>query len=170
MRPTDIMEEISKSYLEVIANSQGYFNSISRDFGTDLTIRKAQYVEGRNRYLTTGKAIDIQVKSVLSNNITETDTTINYYLESKNYNDLIDRLKEKGAFIPLILIVFIMPNNEREWITLTPQELIVRKCAYWYRVVDQEVEYTENKTKVVIRIPKQNIVSIDFFNNQFNEL
>lgn len=113
MKETDIMEEISKSYLEVIANRNGYFNSIHRDYGTDLTIRKARLCPTRKRYLTTGKAIDIQVKAVTEPYIRDySDTTknqIKYDLEVKNYNDLVDRANENGSVIPLLLAVFVMP-------------------------------------------------------------
>ncbi|WP_405247707.1 hypothetical protein [Cellulophaga sp. Asnod2-G02] len=64
MTDNDIMEEISKGYLELLASSCGYFNATSRDYGNDLNIRKAKICPTRKRYLTTGKSIDIQVKAV----------------------------------------------------------------------------------------------------------
>jgi hypothetical protein len=170
MRSVDIMEEISKSYLELLANRQGYFNFNGRDYGTDLLIRKAHFHAVRKRYLTTGRAIDFQVKSVLEKNITYAPSTINFYLEVKNFDDLVDRKREKGALIPLILIVFILPDSEDEWVTVTPEKLIVKKCAYWFKLDVENPEYSENKTKVVVRIPKVNIVDLKLFDRLFDEL
>lgn len=173
MTDTDIMEELSKGYLEVIANRNGYFNSMNRDYGTDLTIRKAKICPFRKRYLTTGKALDIQVKAVSERYIRQFDdptkTVIKYDLEVKNYNDLIDRANEKGAFIPLILAVFIMPTEKDDWITLTMEELALRKCAFWFQIPIGHA-HSMNKSTVTIDIPKDNRISVDFYDNQFSAL
>ncbi|NMM47931.1 DUF4365 domain-containing protein [Marinigracilibium pacificum] len=173
MTETDIMEELSKGYLEVIANRSGFFNSIHRDYGTDLSIRKAKLCQNRRRYLTTGKAIDIQVKAVSERYVNYLNDpsrdNIKYKLEVKNYNDLIDRANEKGAFIPLILAVFVMPENKDEWIHLTPKELLIRKCAFWYQIPTGQIHST-NENTVTIDIPKVNRIGLDFYNNQFAAL
>lgn len=173
MTKNDIMEELSKGYLELIANRNGYFNSVYRDYGTDLTIRKAIICPKRNRYLTTGKAIDIQVKAVSESYIHDYNqpdkSNIKYDLEVKNYNDLVDRVNETGIYIPLILIVFIIPSNENKWIEMTSNELQVRKCAFWFQVPVGSVHST-NKTKVRIEIPKKNRIALDFYNIQFSAL
>lgn len=173
MTETDIMEELSKGYLEVIASRSGYFNAFQRDYGTDLTIRKAKVCPIRKRYLTTGKAIDIQVKAVSETYVFDYDdpskTNIKYDLEVKNYNDLIDRANEKGAYIPLILAVFIIPADKSKWIELTTDELMVRKCAFWFQI-PFGASHSTNKTKVRIEIPKANRITLDFYDNQFSAL
>lgn len=173
MTETDIMEELSKGYLEVIASRSGYFNAFQRDYGTDLTIRKAKVCPVRKRYLTTGKAIDIQVKAVSETYVVDYDdplkTNIKYDLEVKNYNDLIDRANEKGAYIPLILAVFIIPADKSKWIELTTDELMVRKCAFWFQI-PVGVSHSTNKTTVRIEIPKANRIALDFYDNQFSAL
>jgi hypothetical protein len=173
MTETDIMEELSKGYLEVIANRKGFFNSIHRDYGTDLSIRKAKLCLNRKRYLTSGKAIDIQVKAVSERYVNylsdPSKLIIKYNLEVKNYNDLIDRANESGSFIPLILAVFVMPENKNNWIDLTPEELIIRKCAFWYQIPPGQTHST-NKTSVTIDIPKINRIDLDFYDNQFAAL
>lgn len=170
MKETDIMEEISKSYLEVIANRSGYFNSIHRDYGTDLTIRKAKLCPVRRRYLTTGKAIDIQVKAVTETYVRHyNDTTKNYIkydLEQKNYNDLVDRANENGSVIPLLLAIFILPSDKLQWVDLKQEELVLRKCAFWYKIPFNSVHST-NSTSVTIEIPKTNKISMEFYDEQF---
>ena len=167
------MEELYKSYLEAIANRAGYFNCVSRDFGTDLTIRKANLCPNRKRYLTSGKAIDIQIKAVSEKYIFDYDNQlkdfIKYDLEVKNYNDLVDRVKENGSYIPLILAVFIMPSDKDNWITLRPEELILKKCAFWYKI-PFDTDHSTNSEKVRIEIPKKNRITMDFYNQQFSIL
>ena len=173
MTDNDIMEEISKGYLELIASRNGYFNSIHRDYGTDLSIRKAKLCPTRKRYLTTGKAIDIQVKAVSEKYVRNYDDSsklfVKYDLEVKNYNDLIDRANENGSFIPLILAVFIMPEIKSEWISLKPEELILKKCAFWYQI-PLGTKHSTNKTTITIDIPKINRISMDFYDIQFSAL
>lgn len=170
MNNNDIMEELSKSYLEVIANNNGYFNSASRDYGTDMTIRKATICPTRRRYLTTGKCIDIQIKAVSESYVTHFNDSskefIKYSLEVKNYNDLVDRVKENGAFIPLILAVFVMPTDRIDWIHVNPEELIVRKCAFWFKV-PLDADYSKNTSNITIEIPKANKITVNFFEEQF---
>lgn len=174
MTETIIMEELSKAFIEGIASRGGYYNSTGKDYGTDLTIRKA-YLNPRqcNRYLTSGKAIDIQVKSVSEKYITGFDDPkskhIKYNLEVKNYNDLIDRFNEIGSIIPLILIVVILPENKDEWLSLTLDSLIFKKCAFWYQIPSGATHST-NKSKSVIIIPKSNQVDLNFFDEQFSKL
>lgn len=173
MTETVIMEELSKSYLETIANRSGYFNSVSRDYGTDLTIRKANLCPTRKRYLTSGKAIDIQIKAVSEKYARHYDDTskgfIKYDLEVKNYNDLIERAAENGAIIPLILAVFVMPSNKDEWVELLPEQLILKKCAFWYKIPDNKI-LSKNKDTVTIEIPKTNRISLNFYSEQFSSL
>jgi len=93
MTQNDIMEELSTGFIEVLAHSKGYFNLHGRDYGTDLHIREAKMRKnnGRGRYLTTGRGLDVQLKAVTEKYVTVTPTHIKYSLESKNYNDLIWR-------------------------------------------------------------------------------
>lgn len=168
-----IMEELSKSYLETIANGTGYFNSVSRDYGTDLTIRKASYCSHNKRYLTMGKIVDIQVKAVTEKYVVGLDDdnvdSIKYALEVKNYNDLVRRANEAGICAPLILCVVVIPTNKDEWYTLNVGELIIRKCAFWYKVPVGQNE-SQNSSSITITIPKKNIVSKNFYNELFESL
>ena len=164
------MEELSKSYLETIANRAGYFNCVSRDYGTDLTIRKANFCPLRKRYLTTGKAIDIQIKAVTETYIKHYDEPtkdyIKFEIEVKNYNDLVVRANENGAIIPLILAIFIMPSDKLKWLTLLPEEMVLKKCAFWFKVPTTK-QKSPNKATITIEIPKKNKISLDFYKQQF---
>ncbi len=173
MHQTDKMEELSKHYMRIIASIKGYFCLEGKDYGTDLQIAKTKIRTQNNKkcYYKTGRQVDFQLKSVLEKNITETEAYFSYHLEVKNYNDLIQRMRdytqEEDDF-PLVLIVFIFPNNESEWVNITENELTIRKCAYWY-YPESDMDISENKQTQVIHIPKENIIDIDFFNFIFQK-
>lgn len=169
MNIPDIMECLSRNYLETIANRTGFFNLQGKDYGTDLHICRA-ITSDRGQYkrqLMTGRQVHIQVKSVLEHNVRITPLGINYDLEKKNFDDLIDRKNELGGVIPLILIVFVFPSEQQDWLTLTPEELILRRQAYWY-FPDDDLKYTENEYTQIIKIPKSNLVDLNFFPMIFN--
>jgi len=169
MTSNDIMEEISRDFIMTIAHNKGYFNLSGRDYGTDLLIRKAirRTDNGKNRYLTSGKGIDIQLKAVSEDWVTYLENSIKYTLEVKNFNDLIERAKEEGgAIIPLILIVFVVPSDTNNWVEAQQDGVIIRKEAYWYQI-QPELDYSSNTSNVTIEIPKINKVNAELFPNLF---
>jgi hypothetical protein len=163
------MEELSRDFIMTIAHSRGFFNFNGRDYGTDLLIRQAikRANNGRSRYLTTGKGIDIQLKAVSEDWISYLDKSVKYTLEIKNYIDLIERAKEEGgAIIPLILIIFIVPSDSNKWVEMQQDGILLRKEAYWYQI-SPDKEIPSNKTNITIEIPKANKVNAELFPNLF---
>ncbi|KHD05213.1 hypothetical protein PN36_14240 [Candidatus Thiomargarita nelsonii] len=168
MTEQDIMEQLSKRYIEIIANRKGYYVLNGKDYGTDLHITKA--VKYDKSFCETGRQVHIQVKSVIetSEHLTETTDKIKYDLRGKNYNDLVFRRKENG-YIPLILILFIFPNNSEKWLQVTSEYLTLSKCAYWYYPDEKMgLEYVNPKSTKRVEIPKSNLILMDFFPYIFN--
>jgi hypothetical protein len=62
----------------------------------------------------------------------------------------------------------VFPNNANEWVEVSENELILRKCAYWY-YPNQDITYTNNTHTQVIYIPKENLVTLDFFDTIFDK-
>ena len=132
MTEEHIKEAISLRYIELIAAHNGFkTNSSYPDYGTDLNVIEVGYRKenGHKRYLDTGRELKIQLKSTTEDIIQNDDEFIIYDLDAKTYNDLIQR---RDTTFPLILILFILPDNKTEWIQVSEQELISKKCAYWY--------------------------------------
>jgi hypothetical protein len=166
------MEELSRNFVLTLAHNKGYFNYEGLDYGTDLQIRKAirRRENGRARYLTSGRAIDVQLKAVSEEGVTYLEKSIKYTLEVKNYNDLVQRAKEQGGdLIPLILIVFVVPPDTDKWVECLNDGVIIRKEAYWY-LLPSNSEYSENSSSVTIEIPKANKVTAELFPNLFSTL
>jgi len=140
-----------------------------KDFGTDLHICRANVYEqnGSRRFVTSGRQIDIQLKSVMEHNVTLGEQNVHYYLESKNYNDLIYRRNEGDALIPLLLVVFIFPTDEGEWVLVSEEDLKIKRHAYWY-YPDEKADFTSNTTSQVVKIPRSNRIDLDFFPMIFN--
>jgi hypothetical protein len=113
-----IKELISFRFVEVIANFKGYKTSTqnSPDYGTDMSVCEvgARDDNGQIRYSDTGRELKLQCKATTENSITLLkDDLIGYDLEAKTYNDLVQRkINQK----PLLLILYILPNDKSDWI------------------------------------------------------
>lgn len=164
------MEELSIGFMKIVANSTGYFNMTGRDYGTDMHIRFARGRSTRSgdRYMTSGRGIDLQLKAVHKKYTTQSETEVSYALEVKNYNDLIDRANELGMVNPLVLIVFIFPDDHDQWVNLQVENLVMGGCAYYY-TVPQGAKESENSSNITIKIPRENIVDKNIFNRLFDE-
>lgn len=159
-----IKSELSVRYIEIIANNKGFSTVRPPDFGEDITICEiSSYTHnGKNRYISTGRKYDLQLKSTTINGIINNDQYILYDLEAKTYNDLIYRL---NSFPQLILVLFILPANQVDWVEITLDNLILRKNAYWY--IPNNNSSTDNKKRKRIKISKSNIIDINFIENLF---
>ena len=152
MTEEHIKEAISLRYLELLAAYSGYKTSTSYpDYGTDLEVKEISFREENNkkRFLETGRELKFQLKATTERNIIIEDNSIKYDLNASTYNDLIAR---KNTKCPLILVVFVLPENKEEWLSLSDKELIVKKCAYWF--IPKEDSSTENTSSIRINIDK----------------
>lgn len=77
---------------------------------------------------------------------------LHFPLPLKNYNDL--RIE---AINPRILIVLLMPEDINKWLQQTDQELLLRHCAYWKSLKDEQA--TPNESSVTVQLPLSNIFS-----------
>ncbi len=64
--------------------------------------------------------------------------------------------------MPLILILFILPDCELEWVKVFEDELIISKHAYWY-YPDANDNKSGNSFSQTIEIPLDNKIDFSFF-------
>ena len=147
-----VEEDLSRAYVQAIAararlNLSVHIDDRSHDYGIDGTFHQVQYV--RNRRKESGFKLDFQLKAC--KNAQVSDGMIKYDLESETYNNLIDRDKNGGT--PVILLLLVLPDREEDWLEFTEDELILRKCCYWKRISGN---HTKNSTSIRIEIPSKN--------------
>lgn len=152
MTKNQIKEAISINYIQTIANQIGHKVVLRlEDHGVDMSIIKVDKTSnyGKVRYIDSGKTIECQLKATTEKGIRRTNGFIKYALDVKAYNDLAYRFKK---LMPLVLILFILPDDDKKWIECKPNELIIRKHAYWY-IPDPEARISGNKSSITISIP-----------------
>lgn len=153
-----MQEDLSRAYIQAVAAKAGVNLTIGgqvHDYGVDGTFHQVALVA---RTTTTGKQVqrrlnsgfnlDFQCKA--SCDWDEEPTFVVYDLEARTYNDLVFRSDQRRA-TPLILILMCLPKDEREWLLLSEDELLLRKCCYWHRLTGQE---TGNENTKRIRVPR----------------
>ena len=166
MTEEHIKEALSLRYIELVAAFNGYKTSSSYpDYGTDLEIKEVDFrIENQGkRYLETGRELKLQLKATTENSIVVENESIKYDLNATTFNDLLVRKNSKS---PLILILFVLPSDKNNWLTITDNELIASKCAYWFFPDNIDLSTPNTATKR-IEISKNNIISSETLNYLF---
>jgi len=166
MTDEHIKEALSLRYIELIAAFNGFKTSSSYpDYGTDLDVKEVDFrMENQHkRYLETGRELKFQLKATTENSVIDDGDLFKYDLNSTTYNDLLSRKSSKN---PLILILFVLPPDRTNWLNISDNELIAKKCAYWF-FPDNTDLLTSNADKKRISISKKNIISNEALNYLF---
>lgn len=138
-------------------------SSFEYDYGVDTAFRKVIVYNGRR--VVSGIQVDCQLKSTVDWEIR--NNFVIYDLEVKNYNDLVTRYITSPN-IPLYLILLCLPRDKENWCCLTIDELILKKCCYWYRVSEEDT-YSSNKDTVRVKIPLNNMLRPNTINSMLDE-
>jgi hypothetical protein len=144
-------EQLSRAYMHAVAAHAGLiFESTTVDYGVDGTLRGV--TERNGRRLVGGHSIDVQLKAT-TDWICRGDNIV-YELEAKTYNDLVDRFNEPRG-TPMVLVVLCLPKDEKAWLGVSHDQLILRHCCYWCRLGGSRTDNTASKT---IEVPRANIL------------
>jgi hypothetical protein len=146
MAVTDREEALSRAYVAAVAAGAGYVTSImdfDRD-GVDIQIRAGG---------TMRPSLDIQLKATINLGKAK-GGAFRFPLKRRNYDLLLAE-----TMIPRILVVLDLPKNQADWLKVTAESLILRRCAYWARL--SGLSETANKESVTISIQSSNRFNVD---------
>jgi hypothetical protein len=164
MTEEQIKEQLSRSFVRLVANRAGYKCKIDEnDHGTDVTVAEVgsrPKPGGGYRLTETGRYVDLQLKCCCDASTIPMQGGFKFDLEAKTYNDLVARLADLEA-APLVLIVLVLPDDNRSWLSVTSDEMILRRTAYWWRP-SHDARPSDNEYSVRIEIPNTNAVDLAF--------
>lgn len=147
-------EDLSCAYISAVAAKAGFncgpFHG--HDYGIDRVI---SFVEKLDNKMVTAHPLYIQVKATYNFIDDNPENCIIYDLDVGAYNMLI----REDIGIPIILVLYCMPRDENEWVSVEEQNTTLKYCGYWISLRGNP--RTQNTSKIRIRIPKERI---------FNEL
>lgn len=141
----DRKEALSRVYVKALAARAGYATSVpepDRD-SVDLRIQAG----GPRR-----PALDLQLKA--TTDVAPQDGSLRFRLSIKNYRDLREETQT-----PRLLVVLELPTNERRWMTVKSEKLVLRGRAYWLSLQQGHDEVVDQET-VTVRIPEVNVLNV----------
>lgn len=143
----DRKEQLSIVYVKALAACAGFVTSVpepDRD-SVDLRIQAS----GPRR-----PALDLQLKATAALGEAQAGF-VRFRLAIKNYNDL-----RAETQTPRLLVVFELPTEESRWMTVTTEELVLRRRAYWLSLQKEFAERAGQQT-VSVEIPERNLFDLD---------
>ena len=143
----DQKEGLSLVYTKALATRAGFLSSVpepDRD-SVDLRIQAG----GPRR-----PALDLQLKATVDLGEPQAGR-LPYRLSVKNYNDLSILTQT-----PRLLVVLELPKDNARWMTVTAEELVLRRRAYWLSLQQGHEEIVGQQT-VTVHIPEQNVFDVE---------
>lgn len=143
----DQKEGLSIVYARALAARAGFSTSVpepDRD-SVDLRIQAG----GPRR-----PALDLQLKAAVDLGEPQAGG-LAFRLSIKNYDDL-----RGPTQTPRLLMVLELPRDESLWMTVTSEELVLRRRAYWLSLQQGHDEVVGQQT-VTVRIPERNVFDVE---------
>src|SRR5450631_278656 len=155
--PPDVESELSYAYLHAVASKAGMSCRCGTrhedNSGVDAAV--TAWLPPVDASTLTEVTINVQLKATIKEP-SQDDVSLSYFLgEPKRYSDL----RSETVAVPRILVVLFLPRDTSEWMYHSPEQLALRRCAYWESLRGApEITTTSGTT---VKLPKAHIFSPD---------
>ncbi len=152
MTPKQQREELHKAYVAAVAARAGCkLGHWSQDSGClDVSIGTHLNLGGK----VAAPKLDLQLRS--SSKATHDQGEFIAWSLARQHHDILRRPNHT----PHLLVTLMLPPNEDEWLTQTPEQLIMRRCAHWVHLLGQP-EIPTGRDSTTVHIPKSQVFSPD---------
>lgn len=172
MDDNKIKELISEAFFKLLMAKNRYkvFYSGSGDDGVDLRIGDlTRYTRpnGKHSYIDGQHVLDIQLKCTTEKQIRRgKNGDFTFRVKIKNYEDLIVK-RDLGGTIKMILVVFILPELEEDWMEILEDEIRLCKHAFWFQpgpeyTLENTAHSTDKHSYITISVSGKNRLALDF--------
>ena len=152
----DVESELSYAYLHAVASKANFAceaaGRLSDNHGIDATVRVFERLNDNS--ILTDFTIDIQIKATIRD-LPESNRCFSFSLPVKQY----DKLRSETAANQKLLLLFQLPDNPDEWLNLTEEQLVMRRCAYWVSLRGAGPVTSDTQQSITVRVPKANVFS-----------
>jgi len=156
MSSQDKESELSYAYLHAVASSVGAAcqqTTRTRDnLGIDATLSLVHDFGARAVFTDLG--LNVQLKATTKLTATTASGTA-YPLDIDEY----DRLRQPTHLSPRLLVVLFLPADEREWLDVSVESLVIQRCAYWLSL--QGAPESLNKTNRTVYFPPEHALTTE---------
>ena len=143
--PEHMKERLSVSYVSAVAAKAGVACRLTTqpEYGTDAHLVKVIKLPN-GKYRDTGYIINCQIKATTTSEVR--GDNIIYDMDVDDYNKLAEW--EGGL---CILVLFCLPQDTEDWLSLNEHELVLKKCCYWKQIMDPP---SKNNSSQRVFIPR----------------
>ena len=145
-------EGLSRAYVQAVGAQAGVIVDIggrSQDYGIDGSFHGVRSFEGQRT--ENGVSIDFQLKATSCLEVH--DDFVALSLDVRTINMLAARANVRRA----ILIVLSIPPHPDEWVQISEQELLLRRCCYWSHISSP----TNNLYTATHKIPRAQLFTAE---------
>ncbi len=147
-------EDLSKAYVLAVGAKAGLIVRFTdgHDYTVDGSLHEVSILNGKRH--ESGFSFEFQLKA--SKNCIVKESSIAYDFDADTYNYLCERAKTKHT-TPIILLLLVLPENEEEWLSISTDQLILKKACYWMKI---DGKFTENSETKRISIPQEHLFDV----------
>jgi hypothetical protein len=143
-------EALCRAYVLAVAAQAGVGTTThTPDYGIDLSLRAIE-PKGQLRE-DSGVQLDLQLRSTTRANVSATE--VKYDLDVRTYGFL-----GGSCPVPRVLVVLVLPEDEGQWLSQSPEELVLRHCAYWLSL--RGAPATTASSSIRVSIPREQVFSV----------
>ena len=150
----DREEALSRAYVAAVAAGAGY-TLAAEDFdrdGVDVQIHAGGAMH---------PSLGLQLKATARLNRGD-DGNFRYPLRRRNYD-----LLQAPALVPRLLVVLDLPDDEGQWLSVSVDKLVMRRCAYWANLCG--LPETDNESSVTVTIGQRNRFDVENLRDLMNQ-
>jgi len=152
----DIESELSHAYLHAVASAVGvtcdHTNRHVDNRGIDATLTCWEHFKDSYKE-------DVDLKVQLKATIKETSNTESHFSYFFKGVKQYDFLREETKCQHRLLVVLFLPSNQKEWLNVNPEQLILKNAAYWVSL--RGAEASSNRTGTTVYLPKDQVLTPD---------
>jgi hypothetical protein len=138
-------QQLSVAYVHAVAARAGYTCQVQivDDDSVDVVIGAAGYVH--DEAVLGSPRVEVQLKATSA--LRTGPRFLTFPLKPKNYHEL-----RRRTVVPRVLVVLVLPKSSGEWLEITEECMISRRCAYWVSLL--EMPESANVRSVSVKLPR----------------
>jgi hypothetical protein len=157
MTPTDQQEQLSLAVLHATCAKAGFgFHASGRiqdNWGWDA------HADVKERMETTSALYNFRLRFQLKatrQQLTFANNRYSFPLEVKHYKEF---RAAAGCDSPIYLAVLQMPHEEAEWVSCTPEQLVLRRCLRWVSLRNAPAPERADQESITVYLPERHVLT-----------
>jgi hypothetical protein len=152
MTENEQKQQLSVAYVHAVAARAGYACQVINIDDDSVDVQLAARGIVHHKAVLRSPKLDVQLKATAQASLKHDHLA--FPLPVKNYNDL-----REEALVPRLLVVLLLPDDDRLWLEQSEDQMISRSCAYWSTLFGQPE--TNNQSSVTIHLPRHQRFTVD---------